>query len=196
MEPLNKGHFLGWAILLVALFLAVKVNYVLLWEEDWKVFLFSEGPLLEIPLLVFLNTVDSIVPVHGVELSVAPSEPNDVTAVATSSTSVTVTWTEPSMPNGLIRRYIITYYRTDSGLTDSQEVNITSNDTTTAVLSGLDIFTNYTIFVEAVTVATGDMSERVTVMTDEDGESSKLHVLRVIFDAFFPIASSICSYEC
>ena len=89
-------------------------------------------------------------------------------AMSSSSTSINVTWTKPSMPNGLIRRYIVTYYRTDSGLSDMQEVNITS--TTTTQLSGLDIFTNYTIFVEAVTVARGSMSEMVIEMTNEDGK--------------------------
>ncbi len=56
------------------------------------------------------------------------------------------------------------------GTSGMQHVNVTS---TSRLLSGLDIFTNYTIFVEAVTVAIGDRSEEVTVRTDEDGKGSE-----------------------
>ena len=92
-------------------------------------------------------------------------------AEASSSTSITVTWTEPSMPNGVIRRYNVTYFRTANGMSDMQQVSVT---TTTAELSGLDIFTSYTIFVEAFTVAVGAASDTVTEVTNEDGKSSML----------------------
>ena len=73
------------------------------------------------------------------------------------------------MPNGVIRRYIVTYYRTEIGVSDTQQVNVTSG--TTTELLGLDIFTSYTIFVEAFTVAIGAMSDSVTEVTNEDGQS-------------------------
>ena len=88
-------------------------------------------------------------------------------ATASSSTSITVAWTEPSMPNGIIRHYIVTHYRSVIGMSDAQQVTITSG--TTAELTDLDVFTNYTIFVQAVTVAAGEMGGPVTVITSEDG---------------------------
>ena len=71
------------------------------------------------------------------------------------------------MPNGIIRHYSVSYYRSAVGLSDVHQVTVTSG--TTAELSGLDIFTSYTIFVEAVTVAVGGMSDRVITVTTEDG---------------------------
>ena len=99
----------------------------------------------------------------------APSEPNSVVAVNSSSTSITVSWTAPSMPNGMIRGYTVTYYRSEVGMSDMAQEDVTS-DITSIELSGLEIFTNYTIFVEAfTTVGVGAPSDVVTVVTSEDG---------------------------
>ncbi len=94
------------------------------------------------------------------------------------------------MPNGMIRRYDVTYYRSAIGLSDMQQDTVTS--ATTAELSGLDIFTSYTIFVEAFTVALGARSDNVTGMTSEDGKSI-IHIdVRMI--TFFELTfSSFCS---
>ena len=54
------------------------------------------------------------------------------------------------------------------GIAEVQQVTVTSG--TTAGLLDLDMFTNYTIFVEAFTIAVGARSESVTVMTREDGQ--------------------------
>ena len=54
------------------------------------------------------------------------------------------------------------------GIAEVQQVTVTSG--TTAELLDLDMFTNYTIFVEAFTIAVGARSESVTVMTREDGQ--------------------------
>ncbi len=51
-------------------------------------------------------------------------------------------------------------------MSDAQQVTVTS---TTAELTSLNKFTNYTIIVEAFTVIIGVMSDEVTVMTSEDG---------------------------
>ena len=101
---------------------------------------------------------------------VAPSAPNNVIATASSSTSITVTWAAPSMPNGVIRRYTVTYYRSGVGISDARRVDVTTS--TRAELSGLSIFTNYTISVQAFTVSLGGSSS-VTRRTNEDGESLK-----------------------
>ena len=54
------------------------------------------------------------------------------------------------------------------GIAELQQVTVTSD--TTAELLDLDMFTNYTIFVEAFTIAVGTRSESVTVMTREYGQ--------------------------
>lgn len=97
---------------------------------------------------------------------IAPSAPINAMATAISSTSVNVTWTEPSMPNGIIRGYMITYDRFDE---EMLQLNV-STVPTTALLTDLDIFTNYTIFVQAFTIVLGERSNLVTVQTNEDGK--------------------------
>ena len=64
-------------------------------------------------------------------------------------------------------------------MSDLQQVSVTP---TTAELTGLDKFTNYTIFVEAFTVALGTMSYTVTVVTSEDGQLLKLSVYTMLFE--------------
>ena len=46
----------------------------------------------------------------------------------------------------------------------------TVGDETELVIPGLTPFTNYTVFVEGVTVDVGDKSVEVTVVTSEDGK--------------------------
>jgi ephrin-B len=105
----------------------------------------------------------------------APSAPLGVVAVADSSTSVSVTWSEPNMPNGIITRYEVTYTRNDVMDAAMQQMNITSG--TTVQLLGLDEFSNYTISVRGFTVALGEVSDPVTVRTNEDGESEQTTLL-------------------
>ena len=102
-------------------------------------------------------------------------------ATAASSTTVNVTWTVPDMPNGNIRYYLVSYYRTELGSTDTQILNTSSPDTD-AQLSDLEIFTPYTVFVQAFTVALGERSDLATVVTDEDGK-----LIVYITNALWPI---------
>jgi len=75
------------------------------------------------------------------------------------------------MPNGVVRLYQVGYYRTEEGDVDpeAQQVNTTS---TNIELSGLNFYTNYTIFVQAFTIAFGPTSDAITILTDEDGKCS------------------------
>ena len=94
-------------------------------------------------------------------------------AEAASSTSVNVTWSPPSMPNGIIRRYQVTYTRNDVMDAAMQMMN-TSGPATKIQLSGLERFANYNITVRGFTVALGEASDTATVRTNEDGESNML----------------------
>ena len=98
--------------------------------------------------------------------SLAPSSPRNVIAMATSSTSINVTWTESEMLNGNIRYYNVTFFSTDDGISENitQQVNSPNIQ-----LFDLEAFTNYTMFVQAFTVALSPQSGSVTEQTFEDG---------------------------
>ncbi len=95
---------------------------------------------------------------------VAPSVPLNVILIATASTAITVSWEAPSMPNGNIRSYRVTVYLLDGEF--RTDVQVTS---TSAVLHGLQPFTNYSVNVSAITVAEGPSSDPETVLTLQDG---------------------------
>eukprot|EP00731_Ephydatia_muelleri_P029842 Em0021g365a len=95
----------------------------------------------------------------------APSPPLNVMAYNTSSTSIMVTWQPPLTPNGIIRGYQVNYFVTGgNGATSVVDTNVTDR----TVLTGLSIYTTYTIFVRAKTVTLGDNSTSVMVSTNED----------------------------
>ena len=101
----------------------------------------------------------------------APSAPLNVTANNASSTSISVNWTAPSIPRGIITSYTITYYITQNGPSSSAMVDEEDGSATSTVIRDLMKYTNYTVFVQASTsVGIGDSSDVVTVVTDEDGE--------------------------
>jgi len=77
------------------------------------------------------------------------------------------------MPNGVVRLYRVSYNRTEEGA-EAEQVNTTSTNTE---LSGLEFYTNYTIVVQAFTVAFGPTSDAITVLTGEDGRCSLLVAL-------------------
>ena len=103
----------------------------------------------------------------------APSAPLAVVAEAASSTSFNVTWSPPSMPNGIITHYQVTYTRNDA-MDAAIQMMDTSGPATMIQLSGLERFANYTITVQGFTVDLGDASDPVTVRTNEDGEQIRL----------------------
>ena len=83
-----------------------------------------------------------------------------------------VVWSPPAIPRGLITSYTITYYVTSAG-ENSSSTEVTDTDATNGAVDGLMKFTQYSLYVQASTVAgIGDRSETVTVFTDEDSEST------------------------
>ena len=89
-------------------------------------------------------------------------------AEAASSTSVNVTWSPPSMPNGIITHYQVTYTRNDV-MDAAIQITNTSGPVTKIQLSGLERLANYTITVRGFTVYLGEASDPVTVRTNEEG---------------------------
>ena len=104
------------------------------------------------------------------QFDTAPSAPINVMATAVSFNTITVTWSEPSMPNGEIGRYNITYYETNDGSSDNITLEVSDVSGRTQQLTDLDPFTNYTIIIHAFTGAgIGQPSDPLIVQTNETG---------------------------
>ena len=79
-----------------------------------------------------------------------------------SSAQLSIEWTPPTSPNGVILYYRVTW--------DAMTEN-TTDDTPGHVITGLTPFTNYTITVAAVNGAgIGNSSESVVLQTEESSE--------------------------
>ena len=93
----------------------------------------------------------------------------------TGSTSIFVGWEPPLTPRGIIIYYTLSYYTTiegDDSTERSAETVLTSG--TDVEVTGLMKYTQYSVYVEASTVAgVGERSKTVTVYTDEDSEFEK-----------------------
>ena len=84
-------------------------------------------------------------------LSLAPSMPLNLTVTINNSTSVTLTWNTPAMPNGVIRNYTIILLDDNMNSIQTQTV---SNLMT--VITQLTPHTSYVVNISAVTVRSGD----------------------------------------
>ncbi len=91
--------------------------------------------------------------------------PKNVQVLITSSTTVTVQWTEPDLEdqNGIIKHYLVTLLSPDN-----TEATIQSSGLT-AQLTNLHPYYTYTCKVEAVTIGSGPHAN-VTFTTPQDGE--------------------------
>ena len=91
-------------------------------------------------------------------------------AVELNSTTVNVSWNEPTMPNGIILSYAV-YYSAESNEISLQIDSITNQATYFLELSNLTEFTTYFIRVTASTRIGEGPSANVTVVTDPDSAS-------------------------
>jgi hypothetical protein len=90
-----------------------------------------------------------------------------VVSSSVTSTSLTLTWAPPLIPNGVITHYIINAVEVDTG------VNITyqAQSRTTFTVGDLHPYYTYQFNVRAVTVAVGPASPSHTVTTLQDGKT-------------------------
>lgn len=110
---------------------------------------------------------------------IAPSgAPQNVSGISTSSQSVYLSWNPPpvTLQNGIIRKYFINIMEVDRGLefeymTRSTEFEITE----------LNPYYTYEIWVSAYTIALGPSSDRISVLTLEDGEFRIDVLIMIIF---------------
>ena len=77
-------------------------------------------------------------------------------------------WTVPSQPNGIIRSYQISYFSTIN-VSDITAVN-TENVALEFEVSGLRPFTHYILMVAGFTVALGEYSNELRVVTQESSK--------------------------
>ena len=78
-----------------------------------------------------------------------------------------VTWQPPQIANGIIRGYQVNYFVLGG---NGATLVVDTNNTNNTLLTGLSIYTTYTIFVRARTVVLGNNSSFVMVSTDEGGK--------------------------
>ena len=99
------------------------------------------------------------------------SAPNVSQSVDVTDTTITLNWTEPAVPNGVVTGYVITV---TNGVTG--EVFTVNTTDTEFEVTGLTPYTNYTFTVAAVNGAgVGNASNPVTVLTAEGGVYLSLH---------------------
>nr|XP_056702969.1 phosphatidylinositol phosphatase PTPRQ [Euleptes europaea] len=101
--------------------------------------------------------------------------PQNITYKNISSTEIELSFLPPSVPNGIIRSYTI-YLRESDG-TEEKIINITH---LSLIITGLKIYTNYTVEVSASTSkGEGVHSEPLNILTDEDAPTSPPRLLTV-----------------
>ena len=88
--------------------------------------------------------------------------PRQLFSVAASSTSIVVSWSAPATPNGVITEYQLQ-------CSGGGQVFIRSVMETTATLSGLLPYTNYSCSITAHTSAGGGPAAYFSVFTKQDG---------------------------
>ena len=79
--------------------------------------------------------------------------PCNLTVVINNSTSVTLTWEPPAMPNGIIQNYTITIL--DDNMNTVQSQAFTDLSDLTYVITQLTHNSNYVVNVSGVTIRTG-----------------------------------------
>ena len=97
--------------------------------------------------------------------TVPAGPPRQFFGVAASSTSITVSWSAPGTPNGVITEYQLQC----SGGGQSYSPVVPGSQTTTT-LSGLLPYTNYSCNITAHTSVGGGPAATTSVTTEQDGD--------------------------
>ena len=103
-----------------------------------------------------------------------PGPPNDFSVEDFNSTSISVSWTTPLSPNGIIITYELTYTADGDDLENEMAFNVSSDSTNTSyvvTIEGLKEFTLYCVSVRAFTSAGPGDSVKQLLRTDPDSSS-------------------------
>lgn len=116
-------------------------------------------------------------PIEKNTIESAPTPPLDLRIKNILDTSALLEWKKPLELNGVLNKYVVRY----SNVTVNVELTGASNtpsETMKYELTGLNGFTNYTVVVEAHTVARSEPSNQITFQT-HIGHPSKIETLSV-----------------
>lgn len=103
---------------------------------------------------------------HHTHITV-PSAPALTLLSAISSTTLLVAWIEPTITNGNIEGYLVSY----STGTEQPSIETVIGNVLTTNLTGLTPDTTYDVFVRAMTTFIGPPSQTISNRTLEDGTS-------------------------
>ena len=118
----------------------------------------------------------------SVVIFIVPSSPLNLSYMNITSTSIKVSWLQPSSFNGPNEGYVVMYTRLETNMT-----NITDRISDTSVnITGLEIYEEYDIVVLAFTdKGSGTPSETLRIRTDEDCKNYNLTIICHIHKLFF-----------
>ena len=92
--------------------------------------------------------------------------PRNFFAEAANSTSISLSWTRPATPNGVITHYTLTY-STNGG---DESMEMVPPTLTSFPVDNLNEYTMYTFTLSASTIAGTGPSATASAITDEDGK--------------------------
>ena len=123
---------------------------------------------------------------------IAPGIPGDFFVNEVNSTAIIVSWVRPSVTNGIITMYRVSYSRGNhSALDDGAimvQITATANTSYEIIISELDPFTIYTLAVRAFTrIGSGNLSETLSILTDPSSKShSYVVVATLVLQLYIP----------
>ena len=122
-------------------------------------------------------------------LSAPGDPPSDFRAAVLNSTAISLTWSEPLHPYGIITSYTITY-NNSSG--NQVSVIVNARDAWSYLISGLDEFTTHEIFINASTRIGSGPAAELAVTTNPSCRMFFMHTqinvsLKVIYVYLLPI---------
>ena len=104
-------------------------------------------------------------------LYIVPGIPENLFVNEINSTTILVSWDEPSITNGIITMYEILYSPGNHSVLNDNvtviSVTATVNTSYEIIISGLDHFTVYTVAVRAYTsIGGGNLTDTLSIFTD------------------------------
>ena len=107
---------------------------------------------------------------------VAPGIPGDFFVNERNSTAIVVSWVRPSVTNGIIIMYEVSYSLGNHSVLDDNAtlvpVTATANTAYEITIPELDAFTIYTVAVRALTrIGPGNLTETLSILTDPSSKS-------------------------
>ena len=98
--------------------------------------------------------------------TVGPSAPKNISGQALSADTVWLQWNAPQQFNGILKKYIISYFVTSESQARKKFLSVPGGSLE-ANITGLKPFTSYVFRVRAATVEDGPDSNAITIVTQQ-----------------------------